>query len=123
MNDILSLATRLRHLDDGTLTDQLRERTFSSAGIKDFFDLAEALLERTAVQQALGRPDRHTLAAVITAGELGTADAAAQVSQVASALSTPIEAIERRLGQAERLLLADLSGDRAQVYDVVVEQL
>src|SRR5690606_25018907 len=129
MNDILSLATRLRHLDDRDLTDQLRERTFSSAGIKDFFDLAEALLESTSVQQALSRLDRHTLAALFTAGEsftestAGTADAAAQVSRIASALHTPVEDIERRLGRAERLLLADLSGDRSQVYDVVVEQL
>src|SRR5690606_19112506 len=123
MNDILSLATRLRHLDDSTLTDLLRERTFSTAGIKDFFDLAEALLESTTVQQALSRLDRHTLAALITAGEEGTADAAAQVSQIASALHTPVEDIVRRFGRAERLLLADLSDDRAEVYDVVVEQL
>src|SRR5690554_5340545 len=129
MNDILSLATRLRHLDDRALTDQLRQRTFSSAGIKDFFDLAEALLESTSVQQALSRLDRHTLAALITAGEsftestAGTADAAAHVSRIASALHTPVEDIVRRLGRAERLLLADLSGDRTQVYDVVLEQL
>src|SRR5690554_4851721 len=123
MNDILSLSTRLRRLDDRTLADLLRERTFSSAGIKDFFDLAEALLESTSVQQALSRLDRHTLAALATAGEAGTADAAPQVSQVASVLDSPAADIARRLGRAEKLLLADLSDDRAQVYDVVVEQL
>src|SRR5690554_7029675 len=123
MNDILSLATRLRQLDDRTLVEQLRERTFSSAGIKDFFDLAEALLENTTVQDALSRLDRHTLATLITAGETGTADAGADVTEVASALHTPVEDITRRLGRADRLLLADLSDDRAQVYDVVVEQL
>jgi len=123
MNDILSLATRLRGLEDRTLVDLLRERTFNGAGVKDFFDLAEALLESTAVQQALSRLDRHTLAALATAGETGTADAATQVSDVASALHTAVEDIERRLGRAERLLLADLNDGRAQVYDVVVEQL
>jgi hypothetical protein len=129
MNDILSLATRLRGLDDRALAELLQERTFSTAGIKDFFDLAETLLESTAVQQALSRLDRHTLAALITAGESdtageeGTADAAPPVSHVASVLNTPTVHIARRLGRAERLLLADLTGDRAQVYDVVVEQL
>src|SRR5690554_7949010 len=114
MNDILSLATRLRQTDDHTLIDTLRARTFATTGIGDFFDLAEVLLDSPSVQQALSRLDRHTLAALATAGETalegepGTADASAQVSEIASALDTPATDIRRRLGRAGDLLLAEL---------------
>jgi hypothetical protein len=123
MNDILSLATRLRSLDDHELVDALRTRTFATAGVKDFFDLSEALLETTSVQQALSRLDRHTLAAVATAGEQATADAAAQVTAIASALGIPAAHVARRLSRASDLLLAELTDDHVQVYDIVVEQL
>src|SRR5690554_6585597 len=123
MNDILSLATRLRLMDDGPLITALRARSFATSGISDFFDLAEVLLESTSVQQALSRLDRHTLAALATAGELGSADAAAPVAEIASALNTPAPDLSRRLARADTLLLAELTDDTALVYDVVTEQL
>ncbi|MEX1077984.1 MAG: helicase-associated domain-containing protein [Homoserinimonas sp.] len=123
MNDILSLATRLRSMGDSQLVDALRVRAFAGSGVKDFFDLAEALLESTSVQHSLGRLDRHTLAALATAGELGEADAPPRVTDIASALGTPVVDIARRLGRADALLLADLGDELAQVYDVVVGQL
>ncbi len=44
MSDTLSLATRLRALDDAALATVLRARRVKVIGVKDFFDLAEALL-------------------------------------------------------------------------------
>ncbi|MHA6695589.1 helicase-associated domain-containing protein [Homoserinimonas sp. A520] len=123
MNDILSLATRLRLIDDTALVSALQERTFPAGGIKDFFDLAEALLESTSVQQALSRLDRGTLALLATAGELATAETPSTIAQVATALGWEQADVTRRLERPARFLLAETTDDRAQVYDVVVEQL
>ena len=67
MNDILSLATRLRSIDDAALISALQSRTFAPGGVKDFFDLAETLLESSSVQQALSRLDRSTLGWAVAA--------------------------------------------------------
>ena len=123
MNDILSLATRLRSIDDSALIAALQGRSLASAGVKDFFDLAEALLEGTSIQQALSRLDRHTLVTLATAGDLGGPDAPVGLAQVASALEVSPAAIVQRLARPVTLLLADVTDDRVQVYDVVVEQL
>jgi hypothetical protein len=121
MNDILSLATRLRSMDDRALVDALRARAFTSAGVKDFFDLAEALLESTSIQQALSRLDRHTLVALATAGD--PADAGGKLADIASVLDASPATIAGRLQRPVDLFLAEVSDDRAQVYDVVVDQL
>lgn len=70
---MFSLATRLRSLDDETLRAALAARSVTAPGIRDFFDLAEALLEPESVEQALTRLDRVTLAVLAAAGELKTA--------------------------------------------------
>jgi len=48
----LALAARLRSLDDDVLTRLVTQRQVRAAGIHDFFDLAEALLDRGSVQAA-----------------------------------------------------------------------
>ena len=51
----LALAARLRALDDDALARLVTERRVRQKGIRDFFDLAEALLDRASVQSALQR--------------------------------------------------------------------
>ena len=79
----LAFAAHLRSLSDAELVTLLGARELREAGIKDFFDLSDALLDPASVQQALSRLDRPTLAAIATVGELGTAsipDAAAHLT-------------------------------------------
>lgn len=70
MNDTLTLAGRLRALDDARLLEVLHEREVRQAGIKDFFDLAEALLDGDSLQKQLGRLDRPTLATLAALTDL-----------------------------------------------------
>ena len=123
MNDILSLATRLRSMDDRALVDALRARTFTNAGVKDFFDLAGALLESASIQQALSRLDRHTLVTLATAGEAASTDASPQLTAIATALEASPTAIADRVERPVTLFLAEVDDGRVRVYDVVVEQL
>src|SRR6185312_2960847 len=69
MSDVLALAGRLRAMGDRELADAARAREISAAGIKDFFDLAEAFLAENSVQQMLTRLERQTLAVLAAAGE------------------------------------------------------
>ena len=64
----LALAGRLRAMSDDELTELLREREVRDSGIKDFFDLADRLLDRANVQLALSKLDRHALIALSTPG-------------------------------------------------------
>ena len=92
----LALAGRLRALDDDALARLVTERGVRQQGIRDFFDLAEALLDRTSVQAALQRLDRPTLALIAVAGELAATSGAPTAAQLASALdATPAEVAER----------------------------
>ncbi|MDJ0336071.1 helicase-associated domain-containing protein [Salinibacterium sp. G-O1] len=81
----LALAAQLRALSDHELSALLTARDVRGSSIKDFFDLADALLDPDSIQNALGRLDRTAL---ITIGALGTStvplsaqDAAALVSE------------------------------------------
>lgn len=123
MNDTLSLATRLRSLDDRMLVDTLRTRTVSTGGVDDFFDLAEALLDRASVQQALIRLDRRQLAALATAADLAADGAPAAIADVAATLGLDPETVVDRLGRPADLLLADLVDGRVTVYSGVAQQL
>ena len=69
----LAFAGHLRSLSDDDLVRLLSARELRENGIKDFFDLADALLDPASVQQALAHLDRPTLAALWTVGDLGTA--------------------------------------------------
>lgn len=60
----------------------------SPTAIKDFFDLAEALLEPAAIQNALAHLDRSTLAVLAIAGEAPLADDAVTDGTVTSGSAT-----------------------------------
>jgi alkylhydroperoxidase/carboxymuconolactone decarboxylase family protein YurZ len=119
----LALAARLRVLDDDALARLVTERGVRQQGIRDFFDLAEALLDRTSVQNALQRLDRPTLALIAVAGELATTTGAPTAAQLATTLGvTPEEVAERTSVAVDAGLLGEESGHFAP-WDAVVDQL
>ena len=61
MSDPLPLVRRLGRLDDDALATLLAARQVAPRELRDFFDLAEALLEPASIQQALGTFPRSTL--------------------------------------------------------------
>ncbi|MFP7762049.1 helicase-associated domain-containing protein [Marisediminicola sp. LYQ85] len=146
MSDTFSLATRLRALDDETLAREIRAREVRAGSIKDFFDLAEAFLDRQSIQVQLTRLDRMTLA-VAAAASAATPSRAVTVDDVVAILrekgsETDVSAVESRLRALVALLLADSdTADEADtsntagsdgansptfaatVYDSVAEQL
>lgn len=61
MTSTLALAVRLRQMDDETLVATLDRRGIAATGIRDFFDLADALLDAGAIQSCLSRLDRRSL--------------------------------------------------------------
>ncbi len=100
----LALAGHLRALTDAELSALLSAREIRESGIKDFFDLAEALLDATSVQLALGRLDRSTLTTVAALSGIGPntrEDAAAALT----ALGAPVADLEAHLAEATRLAL------------------
>ncbi|TFB60185.1 hypothetical protein E3T34_04095 [Cryobacterium sp. TMT1-62] len=131
---MLTLASRLRALDDATLRRTIDIRMVSATGIRDFFDLAEALLEPTAIQRVLARLDRATLAVLAVAGELsqgtevGTAaapslfDLAERLSELAG---SPVDVAEvaGRAAELDSLMLARLTDGRFSSYPAVAAQL
>jgi hypothetical protein len=62
----LALAARLRSLDDAELTSLIRSRDFRDAATRDFFDLADRLLDPTSVQAALATLERPALNSLFT---------------------------------------------------------
>jgi hypothetical protein len=98
-------------------------RAVREHGIRDFFDLAEALLDRTSVQSALERLDRGTLALLATAGELATTTGAPTANELGTRLGVDAAELARRTDVAlEAGLLAEESG-RYAPWDAVTEQL
>lgn len=92
-------------------------------GIRDFFDLAESLLDRTSVQSALERLDRGTLALLATAGELATTTGAPTAGELGARLGVDAVELARRTDVALEVgLLAEESG-RYAPWDAVTEQL
>ena len=121
MSNTLSLATRLRAMSDGELGRILRERAIAAHGIKDFFDLAEALLDRASIQQALTRLDRHTLAVLVA---ITAQDDPSTVAEIAARLpGVATAAITERASVAVELLLAESESGRYSAYESVREQL
>ncbi len=131
---MLTLASRLRALDDATLRRTIDTRAVSAAGIRDFFDLAEALLEPDAIQRVLARLDRPTLAVLAVSGELsqGTdvgTDAAPSLFDLAERLSelagSPVDVAEvaGRAAELDSLMLARLADGRFSPYAAVAAQL
>lgn len=86
MSDTLELSTRLRTADDPTLIAVCVEREIRASGIKDFFDLAEALLDKASIQTQLSRLDRGTLAAIALLSEARTPMTSQQVTDALAAV-------------------------------------
>ncbi len=126
MSDTLELSTRLRTLDDAALVALCVEREVKPTGVKDFFDLAESLLDKASVQTQLSRLDRGTLAAIAAIGE--TPLTAQQVTDALAAVTpdraaAPADVIAGRLTHATELLLLHPDGDTFVPYRAVAEQL
>jgi len=129
MSDTLSLATRLRAMDDAQLTAAMRAREIHPAGIKDFFDLAEAFLDRASIQQVLTRLDRETLAVLSAIGQLTEETgppAATDISTRLSAISSrevSAASVSNRVDTAAALLLLEVESHRFTAYGSVRDQL
>jgi hypothetical protein len=119
----LALAARLRALDDDALARLVTQRAVRDSGIRDFFDLAEALLDRTSVQSALERLDRGTLALLAVAGELAETVGAPTAEQLGARLELPIGEVRERLAIALDAGLLGTESGRYAPWDAVVEQL
>jgi hypothetical protein len=127
----LALASRLRALSDPELHTLLRLRDVREAGIRDFFDLADKLLDRASIQSTLTQLDRRTLHTLSVIAELSTngriADAAA-VAEIMDASEHPHTAVQpstvanRAVRLSERALIA-IESDGYVCYDAVAEQL
>ncbi len=119
----LALAARLRALDDDALARLVKDRGVRQQGIRDFFDLAEALLDRGSVQAALQRLDRPTLALLAVAGELASTTGAPTAAQLAVALHLSTAEVSERIAVAERAALLGAESGRVAPWDAVTEQL
>jgi hypothetical protein len=119
----LALAARLRALDDDALAQLVTQRAVRDSGIRDFFDLAEALLDRTSVQSALERLDRGTLALLAVAGELAEGSGAPTAEQLSARLELPIGDVRERIAVALDAGLLGTESGRYAPWDAVVEQL
>lgn len=71
---MLELAARLRAMSREELAVALRLREFDPNGIRDLFDLAEALLAPDSVDAGISRLDRPHLAVLAAAASIATAD-------------------------------------------------
>jgi hypothetical protein len=136
MSNTLSLATRLRSMDDADLAAAVRSRGLSITGIKDFFDLAEAFLDPASVQQMLTRLERDTLAVIGTIAEserpIGAADVAARLTAAGNGTAdidtadidtATLESVASRIAFAVDLLILEQESDHYTAYDSVRDRL
>lgn len=75
MTTSLTLAKRLRALPDEQLNALVTSRLATTAGLRDFYDVADALLGTDSIASALARQPRHVLDA-LAAGTVGPAEQA-----------------------------------------------
>lgn len=137
---MLTLATRLRAMDDAALRLAIARRVVPPAGIRDFFDLAEALLSPDSIQGALAHLDRSTITVLAVAGELAPLSSPAALdtsatpvgptlAEISSRLSefsgstVPVSYVAERASVLDSLLLAKLEGKRLVPYDTVTAHL
>jgi len=122
---MLTLASRLRALDDAALRRTIGLRQVPTSGIDDFFDLAEALLDPDAIQATLSRLDRSSLAVLAVAGELGAPTLTELVDRLADLGHDTIDAADvcSRADRLDALMLAVREGDTVRPYPAVVAQL
>lgn len=119
----LALAARLRALDDDALARLVTRRQLRDAGIRDFFDLAEALLDRGSVQAALEQLDRGVLALLVVAGELAEASGAPTAEHLGTRMGLPVADVRERIAVALDAGLLGAESGRYAPWDAVVEQL
>jgi hypothetical protein len=118
-------------MDDADLAAAIRSRSISLSGIKDFFDLAEAFLDRASVQQILTRLERETLAVIGTIAEserpMSAADVAAHLSAAnpaaAASGTATVESVTARIALAVELLILEQQSGHYAAYDSVRDQL
>ncbi|KQV26227.1 MULTISPECIES: helicase-associated domain-containing protein [unclassified Microcella] len=101
----LALAARLRDRDDASLARLIRDRGVSPAGLRDVFDLAEALLDGGTVASSLAALSRRALAAIATAAQHSDG---VPLSDLASGLDRDPAAVLHDLVPAERAALVAL---------------
>ena len=118
----LVLAGQLSELSDAALAELLEAREVQLSGIRDYFDLAEALLEPASIQHALGRLDRPTLAALAAVAELTAATEADVTTHLEAFGARPTET-GARLGEAQRRALLTRSARQYLVPESVATQL
>jgi hypothetical protein len=129
MSDTLSLATRLRAMDDAAIAAAMRARGISPSGIKDFFDLAEAFLDRSSIQQILTRLDRETLGVLFAIGQPSEQTGPPTTADVAARLSVLFDrevsaaSVSDRVAAATELLLLEAESGRFAAYGSVRDQL
>ncbi|MEP6482182.1 MAG: helicase-associated domain-containing protein [Rhodoglobus sp.] len=104
----LALAGQLRSLSDDELVEMLGARDVRAQGIRDFFDLAEALLDPASMQRALGRLDRPTLTVLGALATLGAGTAADVAAHLTTLGADPALTANLRthLAAAQHLALA-----------------
>jgi hypothetical protein len=119
----LSLAGRLRDLGDEDLRALLTLREVRDVRVRDFFDLADALLDPASIQKACAGLDRATLAAIWALGTRADGQTTAQVAAVIAPLETDAGTVESDLEYAFRLALIDRIDAGWVPYEAVVEQL
>ena len=119
---MLTLASRLRALNDAALRRTIGLRSVSPQGIHDFFDLAEALLEPDALQATLSHLDRSTLAVLAVAGELGAPSIPTLVERLADLGHDTVgsEDITARVDRLAELMLLVRVDDDVRPYPAVV---
>jgi hypothetical protein len=106
----LALAEQLRTLTDDALAGLLAAREVRATGIKDFFDLADALLDTDSIEHALGRLDRATLASIAVLSELGPTPRA-DAPALLAARGLDAAGLDARLARAQGLaLVTELGG-------------
>jgi hypothetical protein len=122
---MLTLASRLRALDDDALRRTIDLRGVSAHGINDFFDLAEALLDPAALESTLSHLDRSTLAVLAVAGELGEPSMAELIERLADLGHDTVDAadIAARAAHLHDLMLVQVEHDRVRPYTAVTAHL
>ncbi|MGO4690758.1 helicase-associated domain-containing protein [Glaciibacter sp. 2TAF33] len=112
-------------MSDAQLREVIAARGIPATGIRDFFDLADALLADDAVQRALVRLQRGTLAVLAVAVELPSPtldDIAGRLHELGGTPTTAADVADRARTLHE-LLLVTLDGDRVTTFDPVTERL
>lgn len=99
MSDVLELAGQLRELDDDALIAICRQSLTQASNAKDFFDLAEQLLQTKSVEAWLATQNSSRLEALIAVEPtVGSQDPIFEV--IRKRISVPSDPIAQRIRQA-----------------------